>query len=710
MKDQPIKNAAQIAARLIANGYRPVPCNGKRVYVDGWPQRDFAECDFSPQHNVGIKTGQGIAFVDIDITDPDASAAITAEWLRRHPEGLRRTGLAPKTGFLVASDYEKKREVKFPQLGEKDKIEILADGQQFVAYGIHPDTGKPYHWHDLDPLDTFLGVTDMLTFVSKAEIDDFLQWADENFGPKHAPKLSEQAMPGGPAACHNDLRDDTFAGVNSTCSDEVAEILSHIPPDSGYSEWLAVLMGLHEWSSGSQEGLAIADAWSSRGSKYKPGEVAQKWKGFDTSGGSTWKSVTRLARLNGADLSAIARQYKGGSDHATSGRHSAPQGQDDRPPARPKQPAAAFQFVPVADLKYRAPDYIIGELIETDTLGLMFGDPGCGKSFLAVDIALSVATGTPFHGRDTKQGAVFFIAGEGHNGLARRFAAWSQARDVPLAGVPLFKSERAAQFLDGASAKAVADAVAGLAAQHGSPALIIIDTLARNFGAGDENNTSDMSEFVVAVDDLKARFLGCSVLIVHHSGHAAKERARGAMALKGALDCEYRVEKEGHAMKLVNTKMKDAEPPQDVYFSFKQVDLDGIAQSAVLEATEAPERQHKLTPTQRLAQETYITAAAQNGSWVDGMFIGVQLDDWRKQFYQKHTGDNPNAKRQAFNRVRNDLAATDTIAVENDLYLWRDTGVQVAVILQRDKRDIALQSENCNGAEAGNSVTCVTNA
>lgn len=376
----------------------------------------------------------------------------------------------------------------------------------------------------------------------------------------------------------------------------------------------------------------------------------------------------------------------------------------------PQKPAAPFQFIAVADLKYRAPEYIIAELIETDTLGLMFGDPGCGKSFLAVDIALSVATGTPFHGRDTKQGAVFFIAGEGHNGLARRFAAWSQARGVSLAGVPLFKSERAAQFLDEECAKGVADAVEGLAAQHGSPALVIIDTLARNFGAGDENNTKDMSEFVVAVDDLKARFPGCSVLIVHHSGHAAKERARGAMALKGALDCEYRVEKDGREMKLVNTKMKDAEPPQDLYFTFKQVDLDGIAKSAVLEATEAPDRPHKLTATQRLAQETYVTAAAQHGVWKEGGFHGVHLEDWRTEFYAKHTGDNANTKRQAFSRVRTDLSSAGQIAVESDLYLWRDAGVQMAIILQRDKRDNALQSEKCNGAEAGDSVTSVTNA
>ncbi len=351
---------------------------------------------------------------------------------------------------------------------------------------------------------------------------------------------------------------------------------------------------------------------------------------------------------------------------------------------KPHNSAPAFQFVPVADLKYRAPEYIIEELFETDTLGLMFGDPGCGKSFLAVDIALSIATGTPFHGRDTKQGSVFFIAGEGHNGLARRFAAWSQARGVSLSGVPLFKSERAAQFLDGASAMAVENAVAELAYHHGSPALVIIDTLARNFGAGDENNTQDMSNFIVAIDDLKARFPNCSVLIVHHSGHAAKERARGAMALKGALDTEYRVEKEGHEMKLVNTKMKDAEPPQDLFFRFQQVDLDGIAKSAVLEATEAPERKQKLTPTQRMAQETYVTAAAQSGIWEDGIFRGVHVDDWRDVFYSKHTGDNADTKRQAFSRVRRDLVDNDRMTVSDDLYLIRDAALQMTIMMQRD--------------------------
>jgi RecA-family ATPase len=351
----------------------------------------------------------------------------------------------------------------------------------------------------------------------------------------------------------------------------------------------------------------------------------------------------------------------------------------------------AFQFVAGGDLKYRPPEYIIDELIEAETLGLIFGDPGCGKSFLAVDIALSIATGTKFHGRDVRQGSVFFIAGEGHNGLARRFEAWSKDRHVSLAGVPLFKSEKAAQFLDGASAKAVAHAVAFLANQHGAPSLIIIDTLARNFGAGDENNTQDMSGFVAAVDDLKANFPCAAVLIVHHSGHADKQRARGAMALKGALDTEYRVEKDGPAVRLINTKMKDAEPPSDMFFAFRQVELDGT-KSAVLDATEAPERQRKLTPNQRLAETTYDEAAMKHGVWEDGAFRGVHVDEWRKTFYAKHTGDTTEAKQKAFQRARKDMTDNGMMTVQDNVYLTRDEKLQITIMVQADGQDIAGHS------------------
>jgi hypothetical protein len=373
--------------------------------------------------------------------------------------------------------------------------------------------------------------------------------------------------------------------------------------------------------------------------------------------------------------------------------------------------AGAFQFMAVGDLQYRPPEFLVALLIETSVLALIFGDPGCGKSFIAIDLALCVATGTPFHGHAVKRGPVFYIAGEGFNGLARRFAAWSKARGVDIKGAPLFVSTRPAQFLDAGSAKAVAEAVQGLAAQHGAPALIVIDTLARNFGPGDENSTSEMGQFIAAIDDLKAQFRGCAVLIVHHTGHGDKQRARGAMALKGALDCEYRVGKDGATVKLINTKMKDAEPPATLAFTLNSVDLGNGASSAVLEQTEARHTEKPLTANQRLGQETFALAAATGDCWADGEFTGLHRDQWREAFYAAHTGDSIEAKRKAFNRARQDLIELGRLAVADDVYTSTSAEISLAIGTNRlsgTGGTLAGQSGPCPGAEAAESGTSGT--
>lgn len=353
------------------------------------------------------------------------------------------------------------------------------------------------------------------------------------------------------------------------------------------------------------------------------------------------------------------------------------------------KPHKTFAFRAVGDLKLTAPEFVVDGLIETDTLGLLFGEPGCGKSFIAVDLGLSVATGAPFHGRPVRQGPVFLIAGEGHAGLVRRFRAWSMDRGIPLDGVPMFKSERAAQFLDRKSATAVADAVNELATDFGLPALIIIDTVARNFGPGDENSTKDMGEFIAAIDDMKAKFPKCAVLLVHHSGHAEKERARGAIALKGALDCEFMVRKSETRIIMRCTKMKDADEPAPLSFALQNVKLDEVTESATLLEIDTTQSETRLSPGQKLAMETFVIAAAQNGQFGTDGFQGLHVDLWRPEFYRKHTGDNNSAKRQAFHRVRADLVSAGLLRVDDDLYRATDPAVILAISMERDRRDKA---------------------
>ena len=225
----------------------------------------------------------------------------------------------------------------------------------------------------------------------------------------------------------------------------------------------------------------------------------------------------------------------------------------------------------------------------------------------------------------------------------------------------LFMSNRPAQFLDADSAAGVTEAVRELAAQHGKPALIEIDTLARNYGPGDENSTSDMSAFIAAVDDLKAEFPGCAIALIHHTGHAEKKRGRGAMALKGALDWEYLVEKTDDIIRLTNTKMKDAEPPAPLAFTLETVTLRDGASSAALQVTYAPRPARRLSSAMQLAVDALVEAA-------DGGTGGVHLDQWQRVFLARHTGDNEASKSRAFRRARAELVALSALSATDDFY------------------------------------------
>jgi hypothetical protein len=233
-------------------------------------------------------------------------------------------------------------------------------------------------------------------------------------------------------------------------------------------------------------------------------------------------------------------------------------------------------FTQVSDLlsNLKPVQWLIENYLETDALSMVFGPSGGGKSFCVVDMACCIATGTPWHGMPVKMGAVFYIAGEGHNGLARRFAAWQKAREIQLdASVPLFKSNRAVMILNEDAATNLAAEVQRLIQVTGhQPALVVVDTLARNFGDGDENKQQDANMFIEHLDEYIRRPHKCNVMTVHHSGHDM-DRARGSSAFKGAMDQEVWVKGQAGHIELKVTKMKDAEMPADRHFKIAQIGL-----------------------------------------------------------------------------------------------------------------------------------------
>lgn len=218
-------------------------------------------------------------------------------------------------------------------------------------------------------------------------------------------------------------------------------------------------------------------------------------------------------------------------------------------------------------------NWLVEGYIENDALGMLYGPSGGGKSFVAVSLACSIATGTPWFGCRVKQGAVFYIAGEGHQGLAKRFAAWTKATKVAInKDTPLFKSNRAVLMLnDGAAEKLKAEVQRMIAESGHVPAFIVIDTLARNFGDGDENKQQDANKFIEAMDEIRREY-NCHVIAVHHSGHDM-DRARGSSVLKAAMDQELWVKGSSGQVELQVTKMKDAEVPANRRFKITQIGL-----------------------------------------------------------------------------------------------------------------------------------------
>lgn len=346
----------------------------------------------------------------------------------------------------------------------------------------------------------------------------------------------------------------------------------------------------------------------------------------------------------------------------------------------PSHTVGRFEFVSAGQLLIPKPVFfLIDEMIETECLAMLFGATGSGKSFLAIGWSCSVATGTPWLDRDVKKGAVFYLAGEGHAGIARRLAAWELHSGHSLETAPLFVSKIPAQLMDIGSAIAVTAEIERLAVEHGSPALIVVDTFARNMGSGDENSNADIAVFVSHIDQMRAR-LGCVVLLVHHTGHMEGERARGGSALPAAMDCIFRMDSKASCMTVVSIKSKEAELSKPLALALEQFELPDwidakgrVMSSAVLvsgvNSAASSGKEMTLSKVQNDALFAFYIAAREQGKLdTSGKFAGLDVEAWRTQVYRASTADSIEAKKKSFQRVRSDLVRLGQVSVDNDIY------------------------------------------
>lgn len=200
------------------------------------------------------------------------------------------------------------------------------------------------------------------------------------------------------------------------------------------------------------------------------------------------------------------------------------------------------------------PSWIIDGHLPEGLLAL-YGPSSSGKSFVALDWSLCLASGRAWFGNAVQQRRVLYVAGEGAAGIRVRRDAWLAEHRADVTGFHVLG--QAVNLLDGRVQVQLTQAVRRLGI-----GFVVLDTLNRTMG-GDENSTEHMSAYIAACTQLMQA--GATVLIVHHTG-VDTTRMRGNTALYAACDAVAVVEREPESDEIVvlndypRGKQKDAEP------------------------------------------------------------------------------------------------------------------------------------------------------
>jgi hypothetical protein len=329
-----------------------------------------------------------------------------------------------------------------------------------------------------------------------------------------------------------------------------------------------------------------------------------------------------------------------------------------------EEQADTFEIYTLAHLRRMPPvEWLIDGMLTKHGFSVLYGEPGAGKSFLALDWALSIAHGRAWQGRhNVTAGSVLYIAGEGVGGLGKRIKGWEFHHELPGVDCPFYVLPTAVRFREHGDIEKLMRTIDSLGQRF---SLIVIDTVARALLGGDENSATDMGLFVDACDAIK-RHAGCAVLAVHHSGKDAARGMRGSTSLLGGVDASLRAMQDDGLMTIQVEKQKDAEPAGDINLRMVSVGLIGD-QTVVLHETDEQgtpkQRRERLTGPQKIALQALTNLAATKGP-------KVSVASW----HEEHNDKTPSATRQSRNRARDALQNKGIVVIDKG-FAWVDNSV-----------------------------------
>ncbi len=294
--------------QLIDQGYVPVPIQtGKKAPgFDGWQKskgrkeevRAWLDSGFK-NAGVGILTKHTCA-IDIDCRDEEAAITFEKMCFERFGKAPVRIGMAPKRLLLyrAAEPFRKRKSSEWiDDWGAKNLIECLGDGQQFVAFHIHPDTGKPYTWIDgVSPLNVRASE---LHEVSVEQLEELIA-EFERYAKAHnwdLKKKARQHSTDGGADDNPWVEDSRPIDISD---DELRQRLMLVSGAEDYDTWFQVGMALYHQYDGEEDGFELWNEWSETADNYDRDALERHWASFDVTGKGraplTARFIMRLAK------------------------------------------------------------------------------------------------------------------------------------------------------------------------------------------------------------------------------------------------------------------------------------------------------------------------------------------------------------------------------------------------------------------------------
>lgn len=248
---------------LWTNGYRPVAIrNGCKFPTDtNWGDRakqNPPACiseDASPTHlGTGVITA-GLRAIDVDIADPTMVHTIVVWCLDNlGPAPIRFRDNAVRMLLVYRAAVGEPTKAKVWNSDTRQGVEVLGDGQQFHAYGVHPDTGAILRWaDDVGPHNL---IRADLTAITEDQVSALLNFAQPFVGeakPRERPTIA-RTLANRPA---------TFADPQDVEIEDVENVLNAISKVGlDYDDYFAIAAAVYSATNGSGEGLALLSRWS----------------------------------------------------------------------------------------------------------------------------------------------------------------------------------------------------------------------------------------------------------------------------------------------------------------------------------------------------------------------------------------------------------------------------------------------------------------